>query len=231
MSFRHWQRRIYAPGADHRQTHPHRGREVAANALMLDIDFGTLRDKQFYDRRWYLHRPRLSATSDQKNNQCNESVHDPRWWWAIPNGTTQYGSHHTDHFAEIYQRRSARRRLARLRLEACTCKYLRRTTSYHSTKYYTIPPLYCKYIIEPTSRYHFTDLAPYPESSSKISSRVVYWEGVSPDSSRALTSALCSSNNRATWILPSSTASCSEVLLCVIHVTIDDMERMYITAR
>ena len=84
--------------------------------------------------------------------------------------------------------------------------------SYHSTYYYTISPLYCKYDMEPTNGYYITDSEPYSESSSKISRCAVYWEGVLPDSSRALTSALCSSNNRATPISPSSTAQLSEVL-------------------
>ena len=71
--------------------------------------------------------------------------------------------------------------------------------------------MYCKYIVDSTSIYYFTDSAPYSESSFIISCRVVHWEEVLPNSSRALTSAPCFSNNRTTWILPPPAARCSDV--------------------
>jgi hypothetical protein len=67
----------------------------------------------------------------------------------------------------------------------------------HNTNYL----LYCKYIVEATTRnrYYFTDSAPYSDSSSTIPrSRLgdTIWEGVSPELSRASTSAPRSSNSR-----------------------------------
>ena len=86
-SFRHRQRRVYAPSTGHGQAYPRRGRErVDARHRLWDV---SVRDKQFYDHRRCLHWPRHSATSDWKSHRCHESVHDSRWRWTIPHRTTK----------------------------------------------------------------------------------------------------------------------------------------------